>query len=173
MSQPVRLKVPNPSQSLWLSLGHPRHFLWKVRYNVTQGTVWNVYLLHLFLTLFSHSRKPDPNVINQKWTEACPQNWCLGDRTAAKHGGQVILGCKAVAGPPWHPALGGAFSHLCTRWRGAPRPGGAEMTGPPKTHLQPVRGMTAQEEGTWAPGFGAHDPVCGECVHPEGETSQT
>lgn len=47
------------------------------------------------------------------------------------------------------------------------------MAGPPRTHLQPVRGMTKQGEGTQAPHFGEQDAVCGGCVHPEGEASQT
>lgn len=87
---------------------------------------------------------------------------------AAKRDGRVILGCRAVAGPPQYPATG---EHFHTHAQGAPRPGGAEMAGSSGTHLQPVRGMTKQGEGTWAPGFGEQDAVCGGCVHPQGEAS--
>lgn len=47
------------------------------------------------------------------------------------------------------------------------------MAGPPRTHPQPVRGMTKQGEGTQAPSLGEQDAVSGGYVHPEGEASQT
>lgn len=89
---------------------------------------------------------------------------------AAKPFGQVTLGCRTEQA---HPSTLQQGYHFHTHARGAPRPGGAEMAGPPRTHPQPVRGMTKQGEGTQAPSFGERDAVSGVYVHPEGEASQT
>jgi len=71
----------------------------------------------------------------------------------AKHGSRVTLGCRAVAGPQQQAVTAGAFSPPCTRCRGACRPGGAEMVGPPRTYLLPARGTAKQRQGTQAHGF--------------------
>lgn len=99
---------------------------------------------------------------NQKQPEACPQNWYLGVRMAAKRDGQDTQNCDRPSPVPCNRETIFAPMHntqRCTQdWRG--RNGRTTQNTPVACESYDQGGG-----GSWAPGFGEQDAVWGLCTY--------